>query len=98
MSITPRFDEIIHARNRLQICALLAEVDAVDFATVQQALGVSDYVVSKHLRVLIDADYVRTTKERQRGRVRTWLTLTDAGHAALQGHLAELRRITGLRN
>ncbi|GAA1150079.1 transcriptional regulator [Ornithinicoccus hortensis] len=96
MSTAPRFDEIIHARNRLQICGLLAEVDSVDFATVQQALGVSDYVVSKHLKVLVDADYVHTTKENQRGRARTWLTLTDTGRAALQGHLAELRRITGL--
>lgn len=95
MSTTPRFDEIIHARHRLQICALLAEVDSVDFATVQQALGVSDYVVSKHLKVLVDADYVQTTKERQHGRARTWLTLTEPGRAAFQGHLAELHRITG---
>ena len=41
MSTAPRFDEIIHARNRLQICGLLAEVDSVDFATVQDgAVGV----------------------------------------------------------
>ena len=96
MSITPRFNEVIHARNRLQICALLAEVDTVDFATVQDTLGVSDYVVSKHLKILIEAGYVSTHKERVHGRAATWLTLTDTGRAALQEHLAELRRITGL--
>ncbi|WP_101525799.1 transcriptional regulator [Nocardioides houyundeii] len=96
MSKPPRFDEVIHARNRLHICALLAEVDSVDFATVQEALGVSDYVVSKHLKVLVDADYVRTHKEKQQGRARTWLSLTDTGRTALHAHLAELRRITGL--
>lgn len=96
MSNAPKFDEVIHARNRLQICALLAEVKSVDFATVQDALGASDYVVSKHVKVLVDADYVRTHKEKQQGRARTWLSLTDTGRTALQAHLAELRRITGL--
>jgi predicted ArsR family transcriptional regulator len=92
----PRFDEVIHARNRLHICALLAEVDALDFATVQAALGVSDYVVSKHVKILVDADYVRAHKEKQHGRARTWLRLTDTGRTALLAHLDELRRITGL--
>lgn len=96
MSPTPKFDEVIHARNRLQICALLDEVDSVDFATVRDALDVGDYVVSKHLKILVEAGYVRTHKEKFHGRARTWLTLTDSGRAALYGHLAELRRITGL--
>lgn len=96
MNTKPRFDDVIHARNRLQICALLAEVDSVDFAAVQDALGVSDYVVSKHLKLLTEAGYVRTHKERVHGRAQTWLTLTDIGRTALQEHLAELRRITGL--
>lgn len=96
MSKTAKFDEVIHARNRLQICALLAEVDSVDFATVQDTLGVSDYVVSKHVKVLVDAGYIETHKEKQQGRARTWLSLTDTGRKALGAHLAELRRITGL--
>lgn len=96
MSTAAKFDEVIHARNRLHICALLAEVDSVDFATVQETLGVSDYVVSKHVKVLVDADYVRTHKEKQQGRARTWLSLTETGRTALHAHLAELRRITGL--
>ncbi|GAB2861639.1 transcriptional regulator [Nocardioides pacificus] len=98
MSNAPRFDEVIHARNRLHICALLAEVDSVDFTTVQETLGVSDYVLSKHLKVLADAGYVRTHKEKQRGRARSWLSLTDSGRTALHAHLAELRRITGLED
>ena len=96
MSTQPRFDEVIHARNRLQICALLAAVDSADFATVQRALGVGDYVVSKHLKLLVQAGYVTSHKERVHGRTQTWLTLTDTGRTALQDHLAELRRITGL--
>ena len=43
MRTPPRFDEIIHARNRLKIC-------------------------SKHLKILVDAGFVHTTKEKERGR------------------------------
>ena len=91
----PRFDELIHAPNRLQICAMLAPVDALDFTTVREALGISDYVLSKHVRILVDAGYLSTSKKPHatRTRTRTWLSLTDTGRSALNGHLAELRRI-----
>jgi DNA-binding MarR family transcriptional regulator len=89
----PIFDEVIHAPNRLQICAMLAPVDALDFATVREALAVTDSVLSKHVRVLVDACYVRTSKTPHASRTRTWLSLTDIGRSALAGHLAELRRI-----
>ncbi|MFS0705714.1 transcriptional regulator [Cellulomonas sp. 179-A 9B4 NHS] len=89
----PRFDDVVHARNRLQICAMLARVDALAFPTVREALDVEDYVVSKHLKVLVDAGYVSSRKERHHGRTQTWLRLTDDGRHALERHLAELRRI-----
>ncbi|NLE97639.1 MAG: helix-turn-helix domain-containing protein [Propionibacterium sp.] len=92
--VEPRFDEVIHARNRLQICSVLADVDALEFAAVEEVLDVSDYVVSKHVKVLADAGYVESRKVHEGGRNRTWLSLTDDGRAAYEGHLAELRRIT----
>ncbi len=91
----PIFDELIHAPNRRQICAMLAPVKALDFATVREALAVTDSVLSKHVRVLVDACYVRTSKTPYASRTRTWLSLTDIGRSALAGHLAELRRIAG---
>lgn len=90
------FDDIIHAPNRLQICALLAPVDALDFATVRESLAVSDSVLSKHVKVLTDVGYLQTTKTRHASRSRTWLSLTDTGRAALNSHLAELRRIAAI--
>ncbi|MEE6282832.1 transcriptional regulator [Georgenia sunbinii] len=92
----PAFDDIIHAPNRLQICAMLAPVDALDFATVRESLSVSDSVLSKHVRVLTDVGYLHTAKTRHASRSRTWLSLTDTGRAALHSHLAELRRISAL--
>ncbi len=92
----PVFDEIIHAPNRLQICAMLGRVESLAFATVRDALDVSDPVLSKHVKVLQTAGYLSMTKAPSYSRTRTWLSLTRTGRKALDGHLAELRRIAAL--
>lgn len=97
-AVGPVFDEIIHAPNRLQICAMLAQVESLAFATVRDALEVADPVLSKHVKILQTAGYLSMTKARSRSssRTRTWLSLTPTGRTALDGHLAELRRIATL--
>ena len=92
-TVPPTFDPVVHAPNRLQLCALLAPVDDVDFATLRAALGVSDSVLSKHLRVLEEAGYLRLAKATVTGRVRTRASLTEAGRGAFAGHVAELQRL-----
>lgn len=93
---TPRFDEVIHAPNRLQICALLASVDGAEFATLRESLGVADSVLSKHLRVLVEAGYVTSEKLTGMGRAKTWAKLTKPGRAAFASHVAELQRLAAL--
>jgi len=88
-----RFDEIVHAPNRLQICAILSAVSSAEFATVREGLGVADSVLSKHVRVLHEAGYLDVHKSTSASRVRTSLSLTRAGRAAYDGHLAALRAI-----
>ena len=89
------FDEIIHAPNRLRICAVLAAVTEAEFATLREVLGVTDPVLSKHLRVLHDAGYVTIAKPTGRGgKVRTWVSLTAGGRRAFEAHVAELHRLT----
>lgn len=90
-----RFDEVIHAPNRLQICAVLASVSQAEFSTLRESLDVADSVLSKHLKVLVDTGYVKLTKPTGTGRVRTWARLTKEGHAAFAGHVAELQRMAG---
>ena len=90
-----KFDPLIHAPNRLQICALLAPNDAVEFSTLKDQLGVSDSVLSKHIKALEDADYVFGEKRLHNGRPRTWLTLTKPGREAFNGHVAALKAIVG---
>lgn len=100
MSTAARFDEIVHAPNRLQICAILSAVSSADFATVRESLGVADSVLSKHVRVLHEAGYVDVHKSARTPRVKTSLSLTGAGRAAYEGHVAALRAIVsneGLR-
>jgi DNA-binding MarR family transcriptional regulator len=92
----PVFDEIVHAPNRLQICAMLAGVDSVEFATVRDSLGVADSVVSKHVRVLQQAGYVSIRKATVGSRVRTSLALTARGRRAYDGHVAALRALVDL--
>ena len=93
MGTAARFDEIVHAPNRLRICAMLSAVSSADFATVREGLGVADSVLSKHVRVLHEAGYLDVHKSTCASRVRTSLSLTRAGRAAYDGHLAALRAI-----
>ena len=95
MSDDSSFDELIHASKRLRICAMLAVTAAVEFATLRDALDVSDSVLSKHLSTLEDAGYIRTQREKRAKRLRVWVSLTETGHQAYQGHVGALRAITG---
>jgi len=94
-AVAPRFDAVIHPPPRLQVCGLLAAVDTMDFAAVRDTVGVSDSVLSKHVKQLEEAGYVRVRKATRASRLRTSLALTAEGRAAFDAHVAELRRITG---
>lgn len=89
----PVFDEIIHPPNRLKLCALLATADLVEFAVVRVVLDVSDSMLSKQVKILKNAGYVRVAKTTRDARPQTWIGLTKVGRSALDGHLAELRKI-----
>jgi DNA-binding MarR family transcriptional regulator len=94
-AVQPRFDPVVHAPPRLQICGLLAAVDSMEFAAVRDSIGVSDSVLSKHVKHLEEAGYLQVRKATIASRQRTSLALTKAGRAAFAAHVAELRRITG---
>jgi len=89
----PVFDAVIHAPGRLQICAILASVVEAEFATVRDAVAVSDSVMSKHLKMLEDAGYITLRKAAANGRQRTWLSLASKGRKAFDAHVAELNRL-----
>ena len=96
MTPPPVFDPVIHAPGRLQICAILSSVDEAEFALLRDSLKVSDSVLSKHLKQLEEAGYMKLTKTRMDGRSRTWASLTPAGKKAFAAHVAELTRLAAL--
>lgn len=86
-------DPVIHPPARLQIAALLAGVSDAEFATLREAVGVSDSVLSKHLSALADAGYVKLRKAALGGRQRTWASLTRNGRQAFEGHVRALHAL-----
>ncbi|RZJ26064.1 MAG: ArsR family transcriptional regulator [Brevundimonas sp.] len=95
MSDVPVFDPLLHAPGRLQIGAILSRVDEAEFALIRDAIKVSDSVLSKHLKQLEDAGYIKLTKVASEGRQRTWISFTPPGKQAFAAHVAELQRLVG---
>jgi DNA-binding MarR family transcriptional regulator len=86
-------DEHIVAPARLKLMTTLTAVSEAEFATVRDALEVSDSVLSKHLTALEDVDYVKRRKGMHRGRRTTWISLTPSGREALSVHVGALREL-----
>ena len=86
-------EETTHQRVRLGILAVLAESRRADFGYLRGTLELTDGNLSRHLQVLEEAGYVRVEKTFVGRRPRTWVSLTRAGRAALDGEVAALRRL-----
>ncbi len=80
---------------RLKLLVTLTAVSEAEFATVRDALNVSDSVLSKHLAALEQINYVKRRKGVHRERRTTWISLTPRGRNALQTHVAALRQLIG---
>ncbi len=91
--LTNALDPVIHPPARLQLAALLAAVTDAEFATLRDAVGVSDSVLSKHLSALADAGYVKLRKAAMGGRQRTWASLTREGRSAFVSHVKALQAL-----
>jgi hypothetical protein len=46
----PTLDAVIHAPNRLQICAVLTPLEEAEFQMLRETVGISDSVLSKHIK------------------------------------------------
>jgi DNA-binding MarR family transcriptional regulator len=93
VTVTPRFDELIHPATRLSVVAILAAVDWADFAFVRDELGLSDSSLSKQFTILEDAGYITLERPVSERRRRVRAALTPAGRAAFDGHVAALDQI-----
>ena len=86
-------DEQLVAPARLKLMTTLTAVSEAEFATVREALDVSDSVLSKHIAALETEGYVKRRKGVHRGRRTTWIALTSRGRKALSAHVTALRAL-----
>ncbi len=93
-----RLDEVIHAPNRLQICAMLAPLKEAEFRAVRDAIGLSDSVLSKHIKRLEAVGYVTQRKSTVDGRQKTWVRLTGKGRTAFKGHVNHLKDLLDIES
>ena len=85
--MSAQIDMTLHAPARLQIAAMLARADEVEFATIREVTEVSDSVLSKHLTALADA-------VREAGRVdRPIEVVARPGGTGRRGHLRVLPKL-----
>ncbi|MFJ3958817.1 transcriptional regulator [Arthrobacter sp. NPDC090010] len=89
----PRFDDLIHAPQRLRICAIASAATHVEFGELQRRLEISKSALSKQLSQLVDAGYLSEERITRGGRPRVRLSMTDVGRHAYLTHLAALREI-----
>lgn len=87
------FDEVIHAPQRLRICAMLSGAQKVEFRVIQTRLDLSKSALSKHLTHLVEVGYVSQERVLKDSRNRLWLSLTPTGRGAYETHVRALRQI-----
>lgn len=93
MTAIKGYDALLQAPARLQMMAVLAQVDEAEFARLKELTATSDSVMSKHCSALAEAGYVTLRKRSIEGRQRTWTALTRKGRKAFAAHVAALQRI-----
>ncbi|MEU9129942.1 transcriptional regulator [Kitasatospora sp. NPDC048540] len=86
-------DDVVHQRVRLGILTIAHQARRVEFGFLRTALGLTAGNLSQHLTVLEKAGLVGIEKGYEGRRARTWLSLTPAGHQALQDEVTQLKRL-----
>ena len=84
-------NDVVHQRVRLGILAIAKEARQVEFSYLRTNLELSAGNLSQHLAVLENAGLISIEKGYAGKRARTWITLTNAGRAALAEEITQLK-------
>lgn len=90
---TAALDPLIHPPKRLAAMATLAASESAEFAFLRERLGVSDSDLSKQMKILQDAGYVKANKHGRGRGSSTWYRLTREGRQAFDAHVAFLQAL-----
>ena len=86
-------DDVVHQRVRLGIMAVAHQARQVEFGFLRTTLKLTAGNLGQHLNVLEKAGLIQIEKGYEGKRPRTWVTLTDAGQAALRDEVAHLKQL-----
>ena len=93
MSAT-NLDQIFHERGRLAICsALVASDGGLSFVQLQDACGLTDGNLNRHLHALAEEKIVATERRTGSGRPQTIATITASGRERFLAYIDALEAI-----
>jgi DNA-binding MarR family transcriptional regulator len=90
-----QLDDVIHARIRLTVMAVLAGVDEADFVHLREQVRTTDGNLTTHLAKLAEAGYVTLRKRSDGGKPLTRVRLTARGRAAFADYVQTLAALVG---
>ena len=86
-------DPLLSTPKKLAAIGMLANATQVEFAFIREHLELSDSDLSKQMRALTEAGYVKAKKTGQGPTRKTWFRCTAAGRKAMHSHLAALNAL-----
>ena len=87
-------ERIFHERGRLAVCTcLFTHPEGLSFTELQEACGLTDGNLSRHLTALADMDIVAISKESGAGRPMTVCRISKSGRARFLSYIDELETV-----
>lgn len=87
-------ERIFHERGRLAVCAcLVAHPDGMRFTDLQDACGLTDGNLNRHLHALAEVGVVESRRVRGTGRPTTIVRITDDGRTRFLAYVDELEAV-----
>jgi predicted ArsR family transcriptional regulator len=87
-------DRIFHERGRLAVCScLLASPEGMSFTALQDACGLTDGNLNRHLHALAEVGIVDLARIRGNGRPSTIVRITNPGRERFLAYIDELEAV-----
>ncbi len=87
-------ERIFHERGRLAVCTcLVTHPEGMSFTELQEACGLTDGNLSRHLSALAEVDIVSVNKESNGGRPATICRITKSGRTRFLTYIDELESV-----
>lgn len=87
-------ERIFHERGRLAVCTcLITHPEGMSFTELQEACGLTDGNLSRHLFALTEMDIVSIAKESGGGRPMTICRITKSGRTRFLSYIDELETV-----